>query len=261
MTSQKQNPVSETDEKYLEPIEQGFIGKFFYGVGVSIVRLFTRFEIRGQENIPEHAPFILAPNHETYVDGMLASMGLDRTNRKKFCSLAAKDLLESHGVFGKLIMHVGRGIPIDRDGASIHSLKTCIYQLQKGNILMIHPEGTRTADGKLGRIRDGSAFIAKHAEVPIVPVFLDGGFEIFSRHMKWPKFWAKPFRRKRLVMSYGKPLYPSDYKNTKALTRALTDWYEEAYRTKVVPRVYEGANLAYMQKIEADPSQKVADEN
>ncbi len=261
MADQKKKSVPETEAKYLEPLEQGIIGKFFYGVGIALVRLFTRFEIRGRENLPENAPYMLAPNHETYVDGLIASMGLSHEHRRKFCSLAAKDLLESHGPFGKLIVHVGRGIPIDRKGNSIHSLKTCIYQLEKGNILMIHPEGTRTADGKLGRIRDGSAFIAKQAGVPIVPVFLDGGYEIFSRHMKWPSFWEKPFRRRRLIMTYGKPIFPENYKNTKDITQALSDWYHEMYDKKEVPRVYEGANLAYMQKIAKDPSAKAADES
>ncbi len=242
------NPEIQTEAELLQPVNRGIWGRVFYHLGTFVVRLGLKFELKGTENLPVHAPYIIAPNHETYVDGMLAAMGVPRHQRDLFCSLAAKELLVSHGLFGKLMMRVGRGIPIDREGSSIHSLKICINQLDQGNILMVHPEGTRTADGKLGRIRDGCAFIAKHADVPIVPCFIDGGYEIFSRHMKWPRFWSKPFRRRRLIVSYGEPMHPRDYKNTKALTQALTEWMETMYKNKQVPREYRGPNLTYMER-------------
>ncbi|NLF20186.1 MAG: 1-acyl-sn-glycerol-3-phosphate acyltransferase [Clostridiaceae bacterium] len=231
-----------------KPIERGLVGRFFNWAGSTVVRLGLRFEIRGEENLPADAPYILAPNHETYVDGMLIGMGLKKAHFDRLTSLAARELEESHGLFGKIIMRVGRGIPIDRAGSSIQSLKICIHQLEEGNILLIHPEGTRSPDGKLGKIRDGCSFIARHADCPVVPCFLDGGYEIFSRHMKVPQLRRSFWHRRRLILTYGKPLYPRDYKNTKELTEALSAWLHDMYANKEVPREYTGKNLAYMEK-------------
>lgn len=234
-----------------EPTERNWAGKFGYHLGSLLIKSITKFEVRGAENLPKDAPYIIAPNHETYVDGLIAAMGLPKDHFDKFCSLAAKELGESRGWFGKLIMRVGRGIPIDRGGSARQSLMVCIKELKNDNILLIHPEGTRTADGKLGIIKGGTSFIASKADVPIVPAFIDGGYEIFSRHMKWPRPFKGFMKRKRLILTYGKPIYPSDYANSKEMNQALSDWLHYMYNNKEIPREYEHENLEYMQKLAA----------
>lgn len=242
---------SEAEIDAVKPVARGLSGKLLGGLGKLLIRLLTRFEIQGQENLPKNSPYILAPNHETYVDGLIAGMGLRGKQFDKLTCLAAKELETDHGIFGKIIMRVGRGIPLDRKGNPLTSLKICIKQLEEDNILMIHPEGTRSADGKLGKIQDGAAFIAKHSNALIVPTFIDGGYEIFSRHMSSPSFFEKPFRRRRLILKYGKPLDPKQYKNSKALTKDLSEILHQMYDDKEVPRVYEGENLEYIEKLEA----------
>lgn len=235
----------------IKPIERGFIGRLFSGLGKFCVRTLTRLEVRGTENLPAEAPYIIAPNHETYVDGMLATMGLPKKHYKKLTCLAAKELEESSGLFGKIIMRVGRGIPIDRKGSALQSLRISIHQLEEGNILLIHPEGTRSADGRLGTIHDGCSFIAKHSGCLVIPVFIDGGYEIFSRHMKFPKPFKSFGKRRRLIITYGEALDPADYKNTKAMTADISAWLHDMYDRKEIPREYVGKNLIYKQKAEA----------
>lgn len=245
----------------VKPIERGFVGCFFNALGRGLVRLLTRFEIRGQENLPASAPYILAPNHETYIDGMFVGMGLSDAHFKKMCSLAAKELEESSGLFGKIIMRVGRGIPIDRKGSSLQSLRISIHQLENGNILLVHPEGTRTPDGQIGKIHDGCSFIAKHSGCPVVPVFIDGGYEIFSRYMKWPKPFKSFGRRRRLIVTYGRPFYPDNYRNTKEMTRDIEEWLRTMYAHKEIPREYVGVNLVQKQKQEARAARRAEKEN
>ena len=246
----RKSPNAESAVIVGEPIERNWVGKLAYFVGTTIVRIFTKFELRGQENLPQDCAFLMAPNHETYVDGMLVAMGLPKKHFKRFTALVAKELEESSGLFGKVIVRVGRGIPIDRKGSTTQSLKIAINQLEKDNILLVHPEGTRSADGKIGMIKEGTCFIAKKANVPVVPIFIDGGYEIFSRHMKRPRFFNGFLKRKRLIITYGKPLYPSDYKNSREMTSALSDWLHMMYDHKEIPRVYADENLEYMEKLQ-----------
>jgi len=70
----------------------------------------------GLENIPKDVPYIIAANHETYVDGMIIASFLPKEHFEIFSSLAAQDLLTEHGPFGHVIMRVGRGIPLNRKG-------------------------------------------------------------------------------------------------------------------------------------------------
>lgn len=223
----------------IRPVKRGLWGEFIYKVGMTLSRLLLRVEVRGLENLPAHDSYILCPNHETYIDGMWVGGYLPRTHLKRYACLAAQDLLTDHGAFGRLIMRVGRGIPLDRKGKPLNGLKMAIKQINDGNILMVHPEGTRTRSGKLGRIQEGAAFISRQSNAPIIPVFIDGGFEIFSPHMKLPSWWnKKERRRRRLILTYGEPLYPKQYKNAKALTEALEAWLTERFENKEIEREY-----------------------
>lgn len=222
-----------------KPMDRRFTGRFFYRVGMFFTRLLVTIEVRGLENLPDDSPYILAANHETFVDGMWIMSALPKTQYKKFCCIGAQDLLTKYGPFGKIIMRVGRGIPINRFGNPARALISAIEALEGGdNILLIHPEGTRSETGRLGKIQEGSCYIASKAKVALVPVFLDGGYNIFNRQMPLPSL-INPvtMKRHKLIITFGKPMYPSDYENTKVMNQALSDWLHEAYANKEIPNV------------------------
>lgn len=234
-TENKQPPTNQA----LKPIERGFSGKLLYKIGMFITRSCVKLEARGLENIPANSPYVLAVNHETFVDAMWVAHFLPKEHFPDFACMAAQDLLTDYGWFGRVIMKVGRGIPLNRHGSPMRGLVMSKQQVDNGNILLVHPEGTRSHDGKLGQIHEGATFIAMKAKVPLVPVFIDGGFEIFSRYHKFPNTWDKKrHRRKRLIIHYGKPYYPEDYKNSKAMTKDMKTWLENAFDNKEVPRDY-----------------------
>ncbi len=264
MTEKDSESTKRKEIVKIKPIERGLSGRICNKIGRALVRMFTRFEVRGLENLPASAPYIIAPNHETYIDGLFVSMRLPDDHFAKFTSLAAKELEESRGWFGKVIMRVGRGIPIDRKGSALQSLRISIHALEAGNILLIHPEGTRTPNGKIGKIHDGCAFIAQHTGCVVVPAFIDGGYEIFSRHMTWPKPFKSFGRRRRLIVTYGEPMDPADYEDTHAMTAAISAWLHGMDANKEVPREYTGVNLIQKEKQEARAArrrqQEAADE-
>ncbi|MDI9470865.1 MAG: lysophospholipid acyltransferase family protein [Bacillota bacterium] len=234
----------QTAENPVQPVHRGITGLLLNSLGMWLTRRLVRLEGRGLENLPASAPYILAPNHETFVDGMWVASFLPRKQFHHFCSLAGSDLLTDYGLFGRIIMRVGRGVPIDRHGSPLSGLQLARAQLEAGEILMIHPEGTRSHDGRLGRIQDGAAFIAKRARVPIIPVFIDGGYEIFGRHSTWPTPRDENGRKRRLILTYGKALNPADYRTARDMTAALAAWMEKMFAAKEVPRVYSAKKQA-----------------
>lgn len=231
------NKVQKHREK---PLRRGFMGYFFYHLGMFLTGLGVRIETRGLENLPDDLPYILAANHETYVDGMWILSCLPKQLFKRFTCIGAQDLLTRYGPFGRIIMHVGRAIPINRFGNPIRALGAAQEALEQGNVLLIHPEGTRSRNGKLGRIQEGACFISKKSSAPVIPVFLDGAYEIFNRYMRFPSFRDKKTGgRHRLIIRFGKPLYPADYKNIKSMNAALTEWFHDAFAHKEIPREYD----------------------
>lgn len=210
------------------PLDRGVRGRVGYAIGMMASRIFIRLRAEGIENIPVKPPYVISPNHVTYVDGMWAAAYLPKGHFDLMCSMVAKELEDSHGWLGRLIVKVGRGIAADRFGNPVRALILAKKQLDKGEILLLHPEGTRSPDGKLGVLKDGAAYLAIKAGCPILPVYISGGYAVFNRHMKYPKtFDWKHFKRKTVTLYYGKPLMPADYPNATAMTEALTKWMNE----------------------------------
>jgi 1-acyl-sn-glycerol-3-phosphate acyltransferase len=213
------------------PVDRGFLGNAAYGIAVGASRLLLDMKAAGLDNIPENPPYVLCPNHETYVDGMWVASFLRPGHFRKMCSLAAQELITSHGIFGQIMLRVGRGIAVDRLGNPVRALILAKQQLEKGEIVLVHPEGTRSPDGELGEFMDGAAYLAMKSGAPIVPVYLEGGYRIFNRHMKWPKsFDWKRLRRMSLRITFGQPMQPCDYKDAKHMTESLASWMREMRR-------------------------------
>ena len=228
--------VSNAADKY--PIKRGLVGNLAFLGGMAVTRICIRLRAEGLENIPKKIPYVIAANHETYVDGMWIGAYLPRKHFKKMSCIAAKDLEDQHGLMGRLIVKVGRAIAVDRFGNPVRGLIIAKKKVDEGNIMLVHPEGTRSIDGRLAEMKDGAAYIAMKSKVPLLPVFLDGGYEIFNRHMKRPQGWDPVNRRRReVILTFGKPFYPADFKSAHEMTAALTDWMQARFREKKVPRI------------------------
>lgn len=207
------------------PIDRGALGWTAYHFSVGVSRILIRLRAEGRENIPAKPPYVLCPNHETYFDGMWAAAFLPKGHFKHFCSLAAQELMSRHGTLGQLMLRVGRGIPVDRLGNPVRALILAKQQLEKGELVMVHPEGTRSPDGEFGEFKDGAAYLSMKSGAPIVPVYIEGGYQVINRHMRWPRtFDWKRLRRMTVTLTFGKPMLPCDYKDSKEMTQRLVDW-------------------------------------
>ena len=71
--------------------------------------------------------------------------------------------------------------------------------LRDGAALIFFPEGTRSKDGNIGKLRAGIALLARMSRVPVVPVAVEGTFQCWPRH-------RKIFRPGRVRVVYGEPV-------------------------------------------------------
>lgn len=134
-----------------------------------LLRLLTRLEVEGLENIPEKGGFILASNHLGLIDPVVVFSLLDRHDAT---ALAAKK--HQKNPFFRLLINAVHGIWLNREEADTRALRAARDHLKAGGILGIAPEGTRSPTGALMAPKFGIAYMAEMAGVPVLPVGICG---------------------------------------------------------------------------------------
>ncbi len=118
-------------------------------------------------------PYLVAPNHQGYLDppALIAVM----PGRSRF--VMKRELL-SWPFFGALLKGA-RMIAIDRGDRhqAIATIEGALERLQPGEMVYMFPEGTRTKDGKLGKVKRGVFYFAVHTKLPILPVVITGSYD------------------------------------------------------------------------------------
>jgi 1-acyl-sn-glycerol-3-phosphate acyltransferase len=155
----------------------------------------TIFDYRaeGAERLPEEGGVILASTHESHLDPVILQAALPR--RIKY---VARTTLFRNPVFGWLIRSLG-AVAFDRDATTAGGLKTVIDELTGGEVVVYFPEGTRSRDGEMGRIRPGIALLARRSGAAVVPTAIDGTYGCWPRGRKF-------FRSGRIRVVYGEPV-------------------------------------------------------
>ncbi|KXB39165.1 lysophospholipid acyltransferase family protein [Amygdalobacter nucleatus] len=198
----------------------------------------VNLEYVGQENIPAGTSYVMVCNHETIVDGMLVQGGLTPEQLTDFHCLAGADLATNYGLIGKIALYMGQAVPIDRHGNPLKGLYKAKDLLESGHKgLLIFPEGTRSFDGRLSPMHGGAALLVRNTGVPLIPVFIDGAYEFFNRYYTKPHFRDAISKKKlHIRVSFGKALDVSKCQRTKEITQLFSQWFDNAFANKVVPR-------------------------
>lgn len=147
----------------------------------------------GRENIPRTGRAILAPNHISHLDPPIISSCSPRRPH-----VIAKKELFKNKLIGKYFGGLG-AFPVDRGKADRKAIRRAIDALEKDELLLVFPEGTRSPDGELRPAEIGLGMIAHAAKAPIIPVFIKGTKEAFSPE-------RPGFRLVKTEIYYGEPL-------------------------------------------------------
>ncbi|MBO2457306.1 1-acyl-sn-glycerol-3-phosphate acyltransferase [Actinomadura sp. LCR2-06] len=144
--------------------------------------------VSGLRNVPRTGPVILAANHLAFIDSFVLPLIVPR--RVHF--LGKHEYFTGAGVKGRATATFFRGvgaIAVDRSGgrAALDALDTCASVLERGDVFAIHPEGTRSPDGRLYRGRTGVARLAMRTGAPVVPVAIKGTDKVQPRGRAVPK--------------------------------------------------------------------------
>ncbi len=138
-------------------------------------------DVKGSENIPKQGGFIIAANHRSYLDPVVAAV-----SSKRQLNFLARDTLFKNPMFSSLIQGLN-AYPIKRASADRAALRMAAQFILDGNPILMFPEGTRSADGNFQTPRGGLGYLAARLRCPVVPMHVRGTYEVFPRDSKWPK--------------------------------------------------------------------------
>ncbi len=211
-----------------------FIGRAGNRAGDVLQRLFyDRFldtNYVGRSNIPAHTNFIVAANHSSHLDMGLTKMALGEAG-KDMVVLAAADYFFDTKYKRAVMENFTNLVPMERTGSLRQSLRHASSFLGRGYNALIFPEGTRSVTGEMADFKPVIGYLALHARVGILPVYLHG------THDAMPK-GSNVIKNRKVGARIGRYLEIADLEEmTKGLPRA------EAYRLIAALVKHEVENL------------------
>ena len=171
--------------------------------------LYFRMSRIGREHLPARGPLIFAANHRSFLDplaiGMLA--------RRPVYYMAKKEIFTSR--WRAWLLGAVGAFPVDRGASDEEAMATARAILDRGDCVVVFPEGTRTRPGTLGHPRRGVGRLALESGVPVVPVALIGTEDV-------RRGWR--LRPHKVRLRCGRPLtFPRVETASPALATAVTE--------------------------------------
>lgn len=184
-------------------------------VGKGVVKYYARPSIRGLDRLHDlDGPAIFAANHQSHADTPVMITSIPDPWRHKLIVAAAADYFFGNRFSAAMSALFIGAVPIERNSVNRNTIEKAVNLLRSGWSLVLYPEGGRSPDGWGQEFRPGAAFLAKQANVPVVPVHIRGTFDILRKGRNWPK-------RSRSVVNFGRPISFSEDDNNRRFTRKL----------------------------------------
>jgi len=211
--------------------------KVWWWIANVLGRTYFRAKVYGAEHVPKSGGFIISPIHRSNLDTPIIAL----ITKRRLRYMGKESLWKSK--FGAWFLTSLGGFPVDRATADRDALRACIEVVNRGEPLVMFPEGTRQFGPTVCEMFDGPAYVACRTQVPILPVGLGGTERAMPKGRKFP-FPAK------IVIVVGEPLYPPPppesgrvpRRAVKELTERLRDeiqvLFDEAQALAGTPNVY-----------------------
>jgi long-chain acyl-CoA synthetase len=164
------------------------LGAVLYVVNRLIMRSLFRLHVAGIDRLPSSGPFVIAPNHVSYLDVLAIAAALSWSRAQNTYWAGDAQRLFPHAL-GRVFCRGAHLFPV----AAMHpgaALETAGRVLQAGDILVWFPEGWRSPDGRIQRFLPGIGQVLLRSGAPAVPTYIGGTFAALPRGQRFPRFRA-----------------------------------------------------------------------
>jgi long-chain acyl-CoA synthetase len=172
-----------------------------------VARLFIRWEAVDRDRLPTSGPFLVCPNHQSYLDGFFLAAALPFRAFRELFLVGAAEYFQTP--LRRRLARTANIVPVDADAHLVSAMQAAAVGLRLGKVLILFPEGERSIDGTVRPFRKGAAILASTLRVPIVPVGISGLHALWprGRSIQWRRL--RPWRRPRVTIAFGSLLRPT----------------------------------------------------
>src|SRR3990170_8702461 len=162
--------------------------------GLVIAKIVFRLRVYGADYVPRAGAAIVAANHTSFLDPIVVAVAIRRS-----VHFMAKEELFRFRPFGWLLRQY-QVFPVSRRRTDLQAMKRAISLLQRGEVVVIFPEGTRGDGNQLRPARPGIGLIAARSKAPVIPMLHCGAEKILPKDAWFPK-------PQQVLVKFGEPVY------------------------------------------------------
>ena len=206
------------------------------GVMRPVVDLFATPTIVGTDRLADvDGGVIFAANHHSHADTPLMMTSIPEPWRNRLFIGAAADYWFTNRITSPLSALIIGAIPVERHKVSRRAIDQSLELLRDGWSMLIFPEGARSSDGYARPFTSGAAFLSSHANVPVVPVYIQGTSDVLPKGRSFP-------RPAPCFVVFGAPMTVAEGEDSKSFAARIqqavaeladettTDWWQARTR-------------------------------
>jgi long-chain acyl-CoA synthetase len=173
-------------------------------------RIFWGVKVHDRKRLTVNNKIIIA-NHQSYLDIIWIACAVPASRRSQIYVTGKRKMFFLQILFPMIpVIWIG-------DDNALEVLKASADLLRQGKSLVIFPEGTRTPDGEMRPFKTGAAYLARGLGKSVIPITVNGAFDIWPRDRKLPAF----FSGKKGSLTVGNIIHPVDYDSVEELNMAM----------------------------------------
>jgi long-chain acyl-CoA synthetase len=194
--------LSEQQRRWIAPLGpmMNLTARGIYAFGRGLMRLLFRVRVEGREHLPNDRPWVMTPNHISYLDGFVLANALRWPELHKTYWAAWTGIVSANRVM-RFLSRLGRILPVEPTRAARTGLALGAIMLERGNNLVWFPEGglSRRGEGELQEFKPGIGLLLERYRATVVPVRICGTREALPPGKRFLRF-----TRVRLII--GEPI-------------------------------------------------------
>jgi long-chain acyl-CoA synthetase len=181
-----------------------------------IFRLFWRLRIEGKAYLPRQGPYLVCPNHASFLDGLFVFTSLPFKISLQLYFLGYQRIFE-HPLLS-WVNKTARLLSVDTNADLTLAMQTVSFVLSRQKNVCIFPEGMRSIDTSVKEFKKGVGILVKELDMPVVPVFIKGSHQSWPRGSHLPRFYP-------IKVIFGRPFHAEELKK-QGLNLGAKDDYE-----------------------------------
>jgi long-chain acyl-CoA synthetase len=180
--------LSPEQERWLEPRSafERALARTLLVLNGWLLRALFGVRAEGLEHLPSGRPYLLTPNHESYLDPLVICAVLPWEQLRHLYWAGWAGLL-FRGPFTRFFSRIFQVLPVDPERGLTSTLTLGRAVLERGDPLVWFPEGGRSTDGRLQAFLPGVGLLLERTGVPAVPMWIEGTFESWPPGQRLPR--------------------------------------------------------------------------